>query len=354
MIQVCSQCGTRWNVRDRQRAWCPRCHGTLLAPSGSVPDSPWAARPTAPPVGGNGQSTPPRLPPGYRWIAVRPGAAPPPRRGRRPLGPTPRYSVIPSWGLVEYFDTVAEPHAEPRRGPSASLVRAILIATLVVLGGAALVHVVRYALLLINRTVLLNPVLAWAATWFGVLASVLAMFTVVASVIVLTNWLIARRAAAFAHRRRADPRPAWALWTGCLVPVLNLVWAPVFVIELARAEDRFARLRRPIVLWWIVWLLSSAVAVWSMVTTFTVTFFTHDAQGIADNTVTTIIGYLLALAALLLATQVFLGFERAPVERPVKRWVIVAEEPAEVPEAHPDTDPESAVPVESKAQNPAA
>ncbi|WP_224187300.1 hypothetical protein, partial [Mycobacterium avium] len=25
MIQVCSQCGTRWNVRDRQREWCPRC-----------------------------------------------------------------------------------------------------------------------------------------------------------------------------------------------------------------------------------------------------------------------------------------------------------------------------------------
>ena len=33
MIQVCSRCGTRWNVRDRQRVWCPRCHGTLLAPS---------------------------------------------------------------------------------------------------------------------------------------------------------------------------------------------------------------------------------------------------------------------------------------------------------------------------------
>ena len=33
VIQVCSQCGTRWNVRDRQRTWCPRCHGTLLAPA---------------------------------------------------------------------------------------------------------------------------------------------------------------------------------------------------------------------------------------------------------------------------------------------------------------------------------
>ncbi|MGB9304116.1 MAG: hypothetical protein WCB92_10690, partial [Mycobacterium sp.] len=32
MIQVCSQCGTRWNVRDRQRQWCPRCRGALMAP----------------------------------------------------------------------------------------------------------------------------------------------------------------------------------------------------------------------------------------------------------------------------------------------------------------------------------
>ena len=46
------------------------------------------------------------LPPGYRWIAVRPGAAPPQRRRRRPLGPTPRYAVIPRWGLVDHFDTV--------------------------------------------------------------------------------------------------------------------------------------------------------------------------------------------------------------------------------------------------------
>ncbi|MEK1285423.1 hypothetical protein OSJ13_12110, partial [Mycobacterium ulcerans] len=32
MIQVCSQCGTRWNVRERQRVWCPRCRGALMAP----------------------------------------------------------------------------------------------------------------------------------------------------------------------------------------------------------------------------------------------------------------------------------------------------------------------------------
>src|SRR4051794_12090947 len=123
MIQVCSRCGTRWNVRDRQRVWCPRCNGALLTPSAApAPPSPspapppppspppplqWSARPTAPAVRPNGQGAQngaPRLPAGYRWIAVRPGAAPPARRRQRNLGPTPRYGGIPRWGLVERFD----------------------------------------------------------------------------------------------------------------------------------------------------------------------------------------------------------------------------------------------------------
>ena len=51
MIQVCSQCGTRWNVRDKQRSWCPRCNGTLLAPAATEPSPPaspngsWGAGP---------------------------------------------------------------------------------------------------------------------------------------------------------------------------------------------------------------------------------------------------------------------------------------------------------------------
>ena len=70
-------------------------------------------------------------------------------------------------------------------------------------------------------------------------------------------------------------------------------------------------------------MVSTAVSVFSIATSFTT-----DAQGIADNTVTTIVAYLIALAALLLATRVFLGFERRPVERPAKRWVMVADEQA--------------------------
>ena len=98
------------------------------------------------------------------------------------LGPTPRYAVIPRWGLVERFDTAEfEQQAEPRSGPSIAALRATLVATIAVLGLAALVHIVRYALLIINRDVLLNPVVAWLATWLGILVSVAALFLVFAT-----------------------------------------------------------------------------------------------------------------------------------------------------------------------------
>ncbi len=74
--------------------------------------------------------------------------------------------------------------------------------------------------------------------------------------------------------------------------------------------------------WWAVWVAATALSIFSIATSFTT-----DAQGIADNTVTTIVAYLSGRAAVLLALQVFLGFERQPVERPAKRWVVVAGRP---------------------------
>ncbi len=82
------------------------------------------------------------------------------------------------------------------------------------------------------------------------------------------------------------------------------------------------------------------------------TSFTTDPQGIADNTVTTIVAYLFAAAALLAALKVFLGFEQQPVERPARRWVMVAAgaEQSEAPER-----PEPARAVEpATGENPAA
>src|SRR5271154_6961409 len=115
MIQVCSQCGTRWNVRDKQRSWCPRCNGTLLAPTATEAPRPPGAAPGWGPL----PQTAHRLPLGYRWIAVRPGPPPPPRRRRRPLGPTPRYLAIPRWGLVDRVDQHGGPDRAQRQAPPA-------------------------------------------------------------------------------------------------------------------------------------------------------------------------------------------------------------------------------------------
>jgi hypothetical protein len=228
------------------------------------------------------------------------------------------------------------------------MVRATLITTMALLGFAVLMHIVRYALLLINRTVLLNPLLAAVVTWGGVVASVLAAFAVVVTAVVLTNWLIARRAAVFAHHGREDPRSKWQLWAGCLIPLVNLFWAPVYLIELSRAEGRTG-LR--ITAWWIAWVLSTVVSVFSIATSFA-----SDAQGIANNTVTTTIAYLLALATVVLVLEVFQGFERRPVDRPVKRWVMVATVPGagRSEEESEEESTESAPAVEAEDQNPAA
>lgn len=347
MIQVCSQCGTRWNVRDKQRVWCPRCHGTLLAPSTPGADERWAA----------GRQTPPRLPPGYRWIAVRPGPPPPPRRRRRLLGPTPRYTVIPRWGLQDRVgpDSVG-PERTMRQAPPAARVRTTFLIAAVALGAAALVHLLRYLLLIFNRNTLLNWLVADAAALLSVLASLAAIAAVMTCAVTLTRWLIARRSAAFAHWGRSETRSRWALWLGtlappsaamalaitfavtmaltgrsaswalmaacvafCCLPLLASVWALVYVVELAKTEDHYAKLRVAIWEWWLLWLVSTVTSVFASVTSGA-----QDSQGIANNTVAIIVANLLAMVAVLATARVFEGFEAKPVARPAHRWVVVS------------------------------
>lgn len=373
MIQVCSGCGTRWNVRDRQRVWCPRCRGTLLAPSASEPQTTaiWSGRVTnaAP------QST--RLPAGFRWIAVRPGAPPAPRPRRRPLGPTPRYLVIPRWGLVDRAET-ADTATSAAQQTSPTVVRRVLSATVLVLGIAALVYLVRYLLLIINRSTLLTPIVAGVAVWLGVLASVAALGAVVICTAVLTQWLITRRAAAFGRHGRSEPRRGRVIWAGCLappavavllalgfatwlaaleqpswavlalfvavawLPLIALLWPLVYVLDLVKAEGYYDRLGSAVWLWWLLWLFSAMVAVFA-----TETRFARDAQGVANNTVVTASAYLLAGLAVLAAARVVEGFERKPVDRQVNRWVVVGQE--DRPESA-----ESTVPVELEGREPAA
>jgi hypothetical protein len=249
---------------------------------------------------------------------------------------------MPRWGLADRVDQApATAEAAARTGPSAAAVRTTLFVSVLVLGIAAVVYVVRYVLLVINRNTLLNSVVADAADWLGVLASLAAIAALITCVVVLIRWLIARRAAAFSQHGMPEQRSVRALWAGCLVPLVNLLWAPVYVIELAIVEDHFARLRRPILVWWFVWVLSNAVSIFAIVTSRAT-----DAQGIANNTVVMVFAYLFAAVTVAAVARVFEGFERKPVERPAHRWVVAGpDQPA---------PPASAGPVELEGQEPAA
>lgn len=236
---------------------------------------------------------------------------------------------MPRWGLADRVEpTPAAAEAAARPGPAVPTIRTTLFVSVLVLGIAALVYVVRYLLLIINRNTLLNSWIAAGADWLGVLASAAAIAAVFTSGVMLIRWLIARRAAVFAHHGLPEPRSTRTLWAGCVVPLANLLWAPVYVIELAILEEYYARIRRPIVQWWVAWVASYLVSVFAMVTSFA-----RDAQGIANNTITMVFAYLLAALTIAAAARVFEGFERKPVERPAHRWVVVTDDP--VPTSRP-------------------
>lgn len=233
---------------------------------------------------------------------------------------------------------------------SDTAVRATLLASAAVFAVAAAAHLLRYLLLLINRTRLLPPLVADGALLMGVLASLAAIAAAITMAAVATSWLIGRRAVVFRRRGQADPRPEWTLWAGCLVPVVNLVWAPLFVIELADAEQSRSRLRNPITTWWAAWILSTAISGWAIWTSAAT-----EPQAVADNTVTMIVAYLAGLAVLVLLWRVFDGFAGKPAQRPLHRWVIVAEEgPDRGAAAGAGTAAESADAVESGDREPAA
>lgn len=178
-------------------------------------------------------------------------------------------------------------------------------------------------LLLVNRSTLLPPLVADAALLMGVLVSLAAIAAMIASMAVTTAWLVGRRAQAFRSRGHDDPRPEWTLWAGCMTPVVNLVWAPVFVNELAYTEKSHARLHGRITAWWIAWICSALVSGWA-----TWTSGATGPQSVADNTVTEILAYLVGLTALLFLWRVVNGFTNRPVPQnnPTHRWVVVAEQ----------------------------
>ncbi|MGC0366864.1 hypothetical protein ABH922_004848 [Rhodococcus sp. 27YEA15] len=244
VVQVCARCAARWPVigggsRGSGAAqWCPRCGGVLLVPTRTdVHQSP-ARR-------------------GFRWIARPPGdlrglGDPPIERARA----TPRYDVIPRWGLVD-VDTSSRADSS-RADRMADRVGLFLTVATVLYGLAVIAELGRYAILVYNRTRLVPPSLLTASdasvyfTQFG------GLLAAVCAAVAAVCWLLRARRVHFAEQRLSDPRSQAEIIVGCAVPVINLFMPAVCLLELVRRDPRGTALVK---IWWGLWSLSGVLLV---------------------------------------------------------------------------------------------
>lgn len=296
VVQVCARCSAKWPVAGAPAQWCPRCRGVLLSPVDT--------RQPAPPSGRN-----------FRWVARSPYPPTARRRGRVPLGPTPRYRQIPRWGLL---DPPPEERDEPdsRTEVLADLAPTLLACAALVFGLATLAEGFRYGLLVFNRLRLVDPLtlaISDAMVWSTQLSAPLVALV---AAVAVTCRLRVERVRVFAARGLADPRPLRELLVGVLVPGLNLVMPGVYLREIA-GDDR--RLLGAIRLWWAAWITGGVLVV------VNVLWRNQDSlQARADGVVLSAITAAVGLATALLALLVIRRLEgRDLLGRPprVARWV---------------------------------
>lgn len=286
--------------------WCPRCRGVLLSP----------ARVDAPPTQRN-----------YRWVARRPD-----HRIRKagatvsaPLGPTPRYTQTPRWGLLDPPPSAPHTPQRPLRGLAAYRDRLLVVTTIAFLL-AGLAEYGRYLILLQNRARLIPAWLLWisdmAVLVFGVVAPICALVAAIS----LVAWLIEARTIVFTAYRKRDPRRRWSLIAGCLVPGVNLIWPGVFLIELLGA-DPDPRSRRAVRIWWAAWafsgLLLIAATLWRDASTLQA-----EADGVSFTGFTNLCAAGFAVLTLWMV-HTLEGRDLRGAPRSAHRWVMAAD-PAEV------------------------
>ncbi|WFR72800.1 DUF4328 domain-containing protein [Prescottella defluvii] len=311
VVQVCARCASRWPVVGVPAQWCPRCQGVLLSPIDTD-------RPT-PPTGRN-----------FRWVARSP-YPPIARRRREPrrLGPTPRYTQTPRWGLLD------PPPEEPddrltRTETAADLAPTLLACAAIVFGLAAVAEAFRYGLLVFNRVRLVDPLtlavsdsMVWATQMSAPLVALAAAAASVCRLIVI-------RRQVFAARGLADPRTPRSLAIGVLVPVVNLVMPGVFLIEVADGDRRTLTAIR---IWWVAWAANGLLVVVGLLWRGRDTL-----QAQADGVVLAAVTAAVAAATALLTLYVMRRFDgRDLLGRPHRttRWINVpdAERPAPAEEA---------------------
>ncbi|PXX63020.1 uncharacterized protein DUF4328 [Nocardia tenerifensis] len=308
VVQPCARCGARWAVQSTPMHWCPRCRGVLLSPAPI--DAPAERR-------------------NYRWVARKPDhrARRSPATGRTAASrETPRYTQIPRWGLLDPPPRPAA--AEPR--PLTRLTKwasTLLIATAALFAVAAVAELLRYLLLLRNRTRLIHPALLLCSDVFVVGAALLALLLALVTAVAVIGWLIDARRLAFREAGRADPRSVRTLVLGCVIPVVNLLWPGVFLTELvARRAD--PRALRAIRIWWAAWVFGG------LVTTAALAWRTADSLQVkADGVVFTAFTDLVAGAVALLTLAMMRAVEDRDAlgrDRTARRWLVAVDPPVPV------------------------
>ncbi|MBH0778948.1 DUF4328 domain-containing protein [Nocardia bovistercoris] len=313
VVQPCARCGARWAVQGSPMHWCPRCRGVLLSP-GPIDAAPEHRN--------------------YRWVARRPDHRP--RRAdtaSRPPSGAPSYSQIPRWGLVDHTPGAAE---EPRRGIIAGFgarVNSLLVITAAMFALAALGELIRYGILLRNRTRLIDPWVLRLSDALVTASAALSLILGLAAAVALVAWLVDARAAAYARAGHRDPRSARTLALGCLIPVVNLLWPGVFLTELARLTDD-PRGLRAVRVWWAAWLLGGALAVVALLWR-TADSLQAKADGVLFTALTDVGAAALAVLSLWLPRYLD-GRTMRGEERAARRWVFAADPLVQVIEpVHP-------------------
>ena len=266
--------------------------------------------------------------PHVRWVARRPPETFPPPRPPQRQGPPPipRYTYLPRWGLSDSVTgeyAVTDAGARPRRDTLTATLRVTALALAV----TAVVHLLRYVLLVINRT---KPIPGWLDTASTVLvwaAGVTAFLFFCAATAAVVAWLRHTRADAYRRHGLLEPRKPWQIAVYAAVPLVNLVGAPFLVRELLEQRDDVDRpaadqiLRRTA----IAWIVVNVAAAVALCTRF-IASRSDSLQTGADGLWLTILSAALSAGFVWFVLPGLAHvFDDTPhAEAPTRRWVQVA------------------------------
>ncbi|MCP2193919.1 DUF4328 domain-containing protein [Williamsia deligens] len=266
---------------------------------------------------------PPRPRRQLRWVARRPPEARPgpPARRRPPPTPTPRYTQIPRWGLHD----VVSPPETPRPGRTeraAESMQASLLTLGITLVVAAASQAWIYGLLVVNRD---EPISRAMATWAYAISQAVGWVSVVGMVVCAATfwaWMVTHRRRAYRAIDRVDPRPRWQIAVGCLVPLVNVVGAPVLMHELVRCGHHLPADRVTAILrgWWASWVVLNALAVVTLAVRFGADSIQWGANAVLLTLLTDLAGAAFAIGT---AWLLYRAFDPSADRAPTTRWLAV-------------------------------